>query len=1495
MMNANLEDIYALLAGRVTAARELLLEGGLFNELGQALTSLERTDLLLKEAEVAFADREITVRGKTDLLKLTGLSARIDITGETQRRFCLKFELPPTWHFQESFAALHKSYKKADNNPGLLSLQSSIVDDFRFSKAAFVFQNFDDGPLRTGLNFSGVISNPAPFAYLEHLFKIGEKATLQGPVRLKGDEAPDLNLKFGFTNTPFGLGHAVQVKEIACQIRTTPAAEGEQEAQTRLELIAGFEIGRTDPVPISAMTPLFSGAPIFSFATEFDGDGLNISRGVNALIEFAGGTNVDFKLPEALLLDRFGLKHFALVADTDPALVRHIQLTVASGQSWSIARDIKITGLRFGWLILFPFNKARAVSATVSGTLMLSRGNDQVLFDITASHHDDFLVTGSLREGTTIHLAKLIEVALGLTPGKLPALDIDYLEIEASTNGDFSVEGNLKSDWSLPIGSKTLALKQISLSFSRENETKKGTLSAVLEVGRAALQVTASVPESGDGFLFEGGTFGDDQQLDLTKVGDYLFSTFGVSLPSSLPHVVVSKLTTTFNTATNEFTFVAKGSFEVDDKQVAIILNIKITKNPNGSYTGDFSGQIAVGSSIFNLIFSKKSSSKVFVGTYRNTDGAAVSLRSFIDNISSNVASLMPQELNVELKNVLFGFRKNGEGKFLFGVQFGTRVRLSDLPLVGKDLPADKNVSVDGLRLLVTSAGLNAEEIGEVNELIPADIAQLPVGKDADKSTTGGEVIAKGLTISAQMNFGGTSKELIMQVGGKRVRRSNVDELSAASESLVAPATDNVKWFPLQKTFGPVFFDKVGVQYEAATLRFLLNAALSAAGLTLSLDGLSIGSSLSKFKPEFELRGLGIDYKAGDIEIGGAFLRTITPGKPDSYDGAAVIKTKQFAVSALGSYTTLEGEPSLFIYAFVDYPLGGPAFFFITGLAAGFGYNRRLIAPSVEKVAEFPLVKQAVEGKKAKPKDVMAALTSLQSHVPPNVGSIFLAVGVRFNSFKLIDSFALLTIEFGNSLAINLIGLSKAVVPTPVDGKAVTPLAQVEIAWKATYNPDDGCLGIDARLTPNSYILSKDCRLSGGYAFYSWFTGPNAGDFVQTLGGYHPKFKIPDHYPRVPRLAFDWRVNSSLTIQGDAYYALTGSALMAGGHLQVLFKEGELRAWLKLGADFLIAWKPYHYDAAMYVSVGASYTFNINLLFTRVRVTISVEVGANLHLWGPDFSGSARIDLSVISFTIAFGAGASQAPKRIETWTEFQKSFLPSQEDVCTISVKSGLVRNIQAKGSTQERWVINPKQFALMIDSAIPIKSMGVTREKLKDANIDFGIAPMTVRKEKPAGSTDPNIRAFTNSNLTIDIKKNGVTVTGKQFKYSPIKKLVPAGLWGESATPSLTGTKFLEDVATGIEIVPGESPKSGETKNIAVEVFKFKDEPYRDDFKWQRGIKFVPSDKKIADSVVSNQLRDTLLATLGLNFDISIGKTVADDFLTAPQIGTLEPCQPK
>ena len=105
----------------------------------------------------------------------------------------------------------------------------------------------------------------------------------------------------------------------------------------------------------------------------------------------------------------------------------------------------------------------------------------------------------------------------------------------------------------------------------------------------------------------------------------------------------------------------------------------------------------------------------------------------------------------------------------------------------------------------------------------------------------------------------------------------------------------------------------------------------------------------------------------GPLEIAGSFLKqTRQEGGAayTSFAGLAVLRTRQLSLSAIGSYALKDGHPSLFIYAVLDYPLGGPSFFYVTGLAAGFGYNRGLTIPAIDQVEAFPLIQAAGSGQK---------------------------------------------------------------------------------------------------------------------------------------------------------------------------------------------------------------------------------------------------------------------------------------------------------------------------------------------------------------------------------------------------------------------------------------------------------------------------------------------------------------------------------------------------
>ena len=155
----------------------------------------------------------------------------------------------------------------------------------------------------------------------------------------------------------------------------------------------------------------------------------------------------------------------------------------------------------------------------------------------------------------------------------------------------------------------------------------------------------------------------------------------------------------------------------------------------------------------------------------------------------------------------------------------------------------------------------------------------------------------------------------------------------------------------------------------------------------------------------------------------------------DVFRGHLLIKAQTFQITVLGSYGTIEAKdragtttPSLFLYGTFAGVLGGPGVFFVTGLALGGGYNTRLALPKIEDVADFPLV-QAVTDPEKFAKNQNEAIEKLSKAIQPSYGDYWLAIGVKFDSFKMADSFALFSVSFGTRLQFALLGLTKLTMP----------------------------------------------------------------------------------------------------------------------------------------------------------------------------------------------------------------------------------------------------------------------------------------------------------------------------------------------------------------------------------------------------------------------------------------------------------------------------------
>ena len=595
-------------------------------------------------------------------------------------------------------------------------------------------------------------------------------------------------------------------------------------------------------------------------------------------------------------------------------------------------------------------------------------------------------------------------------------------------------------------------------------------------------------------------------------------------------------------------------------------------------------------------------------------------------------------------------------------------------------------------------------------------------------------------------------------------------------------ATDNlgldipsVLWHPLNKKIGPVTFHKVGLTLEDEKIWVLLNTDFEFANLTLALKGLRIGSNVDNLGTDisFGLDGIGIAYQSPFFGVVGLL---INEKDSDQYAGSITVRSKFLSINGAGAYGKVDGNNSVFVYALVDYPLGGVPFFFVQGLALGFGYNRLVNIPPIEKLSEFPLVQQAVGSLPAiKQGELLESLANnLADAFPPSQGNLFFAVGVKFTSFKLLDAFLLLVVGFGERLKFDVVGIGALSLP-PMLNK---PQVYVEVVMRTAFLPEEGAIKIRGTVSPNSFILSDNARLSGGFAFYTWFKdsedlSTRAGDFVLTLGGYHPRYNKPTHYPDVPAVDLTWYVTKDFFLKGQSYLALTPGAIMLGGSFKAVYIANNFKAAFDFEMDLLAQWKPFYYDFT--TTINAQIEFKANIL--RVQKTVSMDVGAELEIFGPDFSGKASINVKTFGINFNFGLdfGSKQEVDKTIGWNEFKESFLPEDEKIVSINVVDGL--------SEEESDVIevNPKDLKLQIESIIPATSTDIDEEEIGNT---FGIYPMGLEE--------------LTSEISIELSDEDAEFELVKF----VKKNIPSALWSNKEVVELNDAPMVNDALSGFVI---------------------------------------------------------------------------------------------
>jgi hypothetical protein len=980
-----------------------------------------------------------------------------------------------------------------------------------------------------------------------------------------------------------------------------------------------------------------------------------------------------------------------------------------------------------------------------------------------------------------------------------------------------------------------------------------------------------------------------DSKTDVSKLVGHI-NTYGVQvdLPESLTSLKLAELGGYYDSALGNYGFTAYATFG----SASVYIQIDLKKQLDGKLEKDVSGQLVFNENTkeelaFELDLVSTSQSTDFVASYQATDATSASLASLVKAITGDDQKI-PDGFSIDIRDAVFSHHKSGDvTKSIFAIDMDAGINLSslgDLPLIGSELSAAKTLALAFQIIYASSSkagdSYTIDELKNLNAALPASLtfkfpesAAISVGSpevNVQLRLGGGESITMGLPVGLDKNTG----QLTQGPAGPQ------------PPNAIPTGADGITWFDIKQNFGPLNLSRIGFKLGTTggvELTGYLDGGLSLMGLTVELLGLSVSTTLTgtnKFKPTFGLDGLGIDFKSGPLESGGSLYK-LTDKDITEFDGLATIRTENLQLSAIGSFAELSsGDKSLFLYAVLDYPLGGPGFFFVTGLAAGFGYNRQLLIPPVDQLKQFPLIAEAMTSEPSPPttdmsqmKDFISGkIKGMEAYLPPQVGEYFLAVGVRFTSFELLDSFALLTVQFGKHFEVDVVGISTMLVPPNV---TETPIAEAQLLLRAAVIPDEGIVLIQAQLTNDSYIFSRDCHLTGGFAFASWLKGEHEGEFVISLGGYHPDFKVPAYYPQVPRVGFNWSISTELSVKGGGYYALVPHAIMAGGYLNALFQTSDLKAWFNMNANFLLMWKPFHYDAQLSIDIGAEVI--IHFFGTH---TIGIDASADLHLWGPEFGGHARVSVKVIGITFHFSIdfGASPAPPDPVAWDEFRTTFLPSNDKIVSLNVEGGLERTVKDQDGN-DVFVINRQELSIVTSSVLPIKSLSGSFTHNSDAQ--FGVAPMN------------------QSNVTSSDHQVKFSGSAAELSMEPVSKSIPSALWGQQMETQLNRPNSMFPAMTGVRLTPAKPSSPGPSETVPRNKLAYDTTPLPDGYRLSELQTFNVTNKNATWKDVENNIlnasvaaaRSTLLT--GMGFDpgqFNCSQPFAEDTIYPPQFGEFE-----
>jgi hypothetical protein len=747
--------------------------------------------------------------------------------------------------------------------------------------------------------------------------------------------------------------------------------------------------------------------------------------------------------------------------------------------------------------------------------------------------------------------------------------------------------------------------------------------------------------------------------------------------------------------------------------------------------------------------------------------------------------------------------------KTLLRFAVNTLPRPPPLPLVGQ---MEQPFST---QIYWTNSDISLEEVDKLNGLVTFKDQQL---LRSDRATAG-SAFGQGLSFML-LNNG----DIVLASKPRKSKKKDgpSGKMMVVLEEEENPEAQEMKRF--DKRVNGVAITNVGLDYDAKGQK--IKVKFTARMTVGPMDGELINFSMIVTLPQSKrielkdwknldidmgLDGLSLAMTGSNLNVAGALHRIKVEGEDISitgFEGGVSVKLKKYQFVGFGSYkrvkTKQEEFVSLMAYAMLKGTMVKTGLVELSGISGGFGLGSKLEIPAITEIHKFPLLIDP----DADPMVMFERLrgTGDTKYMTETNGANWVAAGVLGTACELIDVRAVLTIPLDPSAGeLAIVGTASAQFPR--DAKPGKALAAIKINFQGSIDMSRGSMLFQGRIADGSFILFDDCVLTGGFAVGAWFgTSPQAGDWCISIGGWHPAYQPPDHYPKgLPRMGLSWTYGKDkcLSLSGQAYAAVTPEALMGGLAVRVKYEKWSCGAEFDFRTDLILYLHPLHYNAKFHVH--ASLWYELDAWVLRKKFTKSL--GADLTISGPPFGGVVEFKLTVITIRVKFGEHQSK-PDRLD-FGDFMTVVLKNAETDHVFALESGAMtlEKVPAEAQTpKSSWIVRGGSLAFSITSRVPTTS--IEFEGAQDPKRQLGgrIFARPMQLFSSSSGLTANIKASVHK-----INTNGEDLS-EGFFFEVLREQLPASLWGsyDGNTDAMLGGTSRESTvthATGLRI---EAPLS-------------------------------------------------------------------------------------